>query len=75
MLTEHKSSNTFAASLPLGKHNAYDPIIKNAKIVDGSGLPGFHGDVAASGGRIVQIGRQGSLHRLQKSKFFLSLLT
>ena len=36
---------------------AYDLIIKNGKIIDGSGLPGFHGDVAVSGGRIVEMGR------------------
>src|SRR5437763_16828189 len=35
----------------------HDLIIKNGKIVDGSGLPGFHGDVAVSGGRIVEIGK------------------
>src|SRR5437016_12842101 len=35
----------------------YDLIIKNGKIVDGSGLPGFHGDVAVSGGRIAEIGK------------------
>ena len=36
---------------------AYDLVIKNGKIIDGSGLPGFYGDVAVSGGRIVEIGR------------------
>ena len=36
---------------------AYDMIIKNGKMIDGSGLPGFHGDVAVSGGRIVEIGK------------------
>jgi N-acyl-D-aspartate/D-glutamate deacylase len=36
---------------------AYDLIIKNGKIIDGSGLPGFHGDVAVSGGRILEMGR------------------
>jgi N-acyl-D-amino-acid deacylase len=36
---------------------AYDLIIKDGKIIDGSGLPGFHGDVAVSGGRIVEIGK------------------
>jgi N-acyl-D-aspartate/D-glutamate deacylase len=36
---------------------AYDLIIKNGKVIDGSGLPGFHSDVAVSGGRIVDIGK------------------
>ncbi|MGZ8464769.1 MAG: N-acyl-D-amino-acid deacylase family protein [Candidatus Binatia bacterium] len=36
---------------------AYDVVIKNGKVIDGSGLPGFHGDVAISGGRIVEIGK------------------
>ena len=36
---------------------AYDLMIKNGKVIDGSGLPGFHGDVAVSGGRIVEIGK------------------
>ena len=36
---------------------AYDLVIKNGKIIDGSGLPGFHGDVAVNGGKIVEIGR------------------
>jgi hypothetical protein len=36
---------------------AYDMIIKNGKVIDGSGLPGFHGDVAVSGGRIIEIGK------------------
>jgi N-acyl-D-aspartate/D-glutamate deacylase len=35
----------------------YDLIIRNGKIIDGSGIPGFHGDVAVSGGRIVEIGQ------------------
>ncbi len=35
----------------------YDLIIKNGKIIDGSGIPGFHGDVAISGGRIVGMGQ------------------
>src|SRR4029078_3620826 len=36
---------------------SYDLVIKNGKVIDGSGLPGFHGDVAVSGGRIVEIGK------------------
>ena len=35
----------------------YDLIIRNGKIVDGSGIPGFHADVVVSGGRIVEIGQ------------------
>jgi len=36
---------------------AYDLVIENGKIIDGSGIPGFHGGVAVSGGRIVEIGQ------------------
>jgi N-acyl-D-aspartate/D-glutamate deacylase len=35
----------------------YDLIIKNGKVIDGSGLPGFHAGVAVSGGRIVETGK------------------
>jgi N-acyl-D-amino-acid deacylase len=36
---------------------SYDLIIRNGKIIDGSGMPGFHADVAVSDGRIVAIGQ------------------
>ena len=35
----------------------YDLIIRNGKIVDGSGQPAFNADVAVEDGRIVRIGR------------------
>src|SRR5439155_16084762 len=35
----------------------YDLIIRGGKIVDGSGNPWFYGDVAATGDRIVTVGR------------------
>lgn len=35
----------------------YDLVIKNGKVVDGTGLPAYHADVAVSGGRIAKIGR------------------
>jgi N-acyl-D-amino-acid deacylase len=36
---------------------AYDLLIKNGLIVDGSGMPSFRGDLAAKDGKIVEIGR------------------
>jgi N-acyl-D-amino-acid deacylase len=36
---------------------AYDLIIRNARIVDGTGNPWFRGDVAARAGRIIRVGR------------------
>lgn len=36
---------------------AYDVAIKGARIVDGTGMPGYFGDVAIQDGRIVEIGR------------------
>ncbi len=34
-----------------------DLLIRDAEIVDGTGMPAFSGDVAVSGGRITQVGR------------------
>ena len=36
---------------------SYDLLVKNGRIVDGSGMPGFFGDVAVRQGRIVEIGK------------------
>ncbi|HEV8440194.1 MAG TPA: amidohydrolase family protein [Methylomirabilota bacterium] len=37
----------------------YDLLVKNGRIIDGSGRPAFHGDVAVAGGKIVELGRLG----------------
>jgi N-acyl-D-aspartate/D-glutamate deacylase len=36
---------------------AYDLLVKNGRIVDGSGMPAFVGDVAVRHGKIVEIGK------------------
>jgi N-acyl-D-aspartate/D-glutamate deacylase len=36
---------------------AYDVLIKNGRVVDGSGMPSFNGDVAVKDGKIAEIGK------------------
>jgi N-acyl-D-aspartate/D-glutamate deacylase len=36
---------------------AYDLLIKNGRIVDGSGMPSFRGDIGIKDGKIVEIGK------------------
>jgi N-acyl-D-amino-acid deacylase len=44
---------------------AYDLLIKNGYIIDGSGMPAFYGDVAVAGGKIIELGRlSGSAKRV-----------
>ena len=44
-------------SLPAQPEAAYDLVLRNGKIVDGTGNPWFRGDVAIKGNRIAVIGR------------------
>ena len=36
---------------------AYDLLIKNGRIIDGSGMPSFHGDVAVKDGKVFAMGK------------------
>ena len=36
---------------------AYDRLVKNRRIIDGSGMPAFVGDVAVRNGNIVEMGK------------------
>jgi N-acyl-D-amino-acid deacylase len=48
---------TLIAGAQESQSNAYDVIIKNGKIIDGSGNPWVSGDVAIRGDRIAKIGK------------------
>jgi N-acyl-D-amino-acid deacylase len=37
----------------------YDLLIRNGRVIDGSGRPAFNADVAVAGGKIVELGRLG----------------
>lgn len=41
-----------------------DLVIRNGLIVDGSGLPGRHGDVSIQGGRIVAVGGRAAVKKI-----------
>jgi N-acyl-D-aspartate/D-glutamate deacylase len=54
----HLFAFVVAAALPArAAEPAYDLVIRNGKIVDGTGNPWFIGDVAVRGDRIVAVGR------------------
>jgi dihydroorotase/N-acyl-D-amino-acid deacylase len=49
-----------AYDAPALGENSYDILIRNGRVVDGSGNPWFSGDVAIRGNRIVAIGKLGN---------------
>jgi dihydroorotase/N-acyl-D-amino-acid deacylase len=51
-----------AFDAPLLGEEAYDILIRNGHIEDGSGNPWFSGDVAIRGNRIIAIGKLGNAH-------------
>src|ERR1700757_773450 len=43
---------------------AYELLIKNGRVIDGSGIPAFRGDIGVRNGKIAEIGkRRGSAQR------------
>jgi N-acyl-D-amino-acid deacylase len=43
----------------IGEAQQYDVIIRNGRVLDGTGNPWFHADVAIAGGRIAAVGNLG----------------
>lgn len=44
---------------------AYDLLVKNGRVVDGSGMPSYRGDVAVKGGKVVETGKlSGAANRV-----------
>lgn len=41
---------------------ALDVVIRNGRVIDGTGNPAYHADVAIQGDRIVKVGRLGQVH-------------
>ncbi len=48
------------AALAAASAAEYDLVIRNARVVDGTGAPWYRADVAVSGGRIAAVGRLGA---------------
>src|SRR5215472_11987182 len=46
-----------------GERLIHDLVIRGAKIVDGTGKPSFHGDIAIHGGRITSVGGKAGAGR------------
>ncbi len=53
---------------------AYDLLIRNGRIVDGTGAPGYHADVAVTNGRIVEVGtiRDSAKQTIDASSFVVA---
>ena len=47
-----------------------DIIIKNGRIIDGTGAPAFDGDVGIKDGRIVAIGSERSVRRKRRAHLY-----
>jgi N-acyl-D-amino-acid deacylase len=65
MKTTHAAMVAFVCALSIvtrAQTGVYDLVIRNGRIVDGTGNPWFAGDVAVRAGRIAAVGRIGEAH-------------
>ena len=51
------------SSAPSSASDAYDVIIENGRVIDGTGAAWYYGDVALRGDRIAAIGPRGAFTR------------
>src|SRR6266446_6638290 len=70
LVSTHRSGRCRIRRKPM----AYDLLVKNARICDGTGAPAYGGSVAVSGGKIAAVGQVSGIARQEINADGLALL-